>query len=336
MKYHSLLIRWLKTLVFLALPSLSFVGFLQGATPILSKEEPILVPDTLGGTDFIEVDQARGRLLAGHPGNGTLDVFNSSSGKFIKSLPTGAAMDTAVDTKGGRYIVSVSKQQKVVVINADSLTITNTIPLPGPADVLTFNPGNGVAYVGHDDASEIWAVDVNAGKVAASIPIAEGPEALVCDESLNRVYANVKSTDYIAVIDPNPNKTIAAWPTAPAKNPHGLVLDSSGKRLISVGGNGKLVAIDLISGKVLSSTDVTPHVDQIAYDPNLNRVYCASGSGIMSVVDASGSGLKTLGDVPTHKGAHSVAVDNRSHAVWIAFSEGGKRAEGKSYIQRLK
>ena len=304
--------------------------------PILNKEEPILVPGVQGGTDFIEFDQERGRLLAGHPANGTLDIFDTKSGQFIASLSTGAAMDTAVDTKGARYIVSVSKQQKVVSIDAVKLAITGSITLPDPADVLTFNPNNGCVYVGHDDATEIWAVDVNAEKVVASIPIAEGPEALVCDVVGNRVYANVKSADYIAVIDPTSNKVVTSWPTSPAKSPHGLVIDKEGNRLIAVGGSGKLVAIDLNSGKVVSSTDVAPKVDQIAYDSGLKRVYCASGSGVMSVVDAAGSQLKTLGDIPTHKGAHSVAVDNRTHAVWIAFSDGEKRGEGKSYIQRLK
>ena len=318
--------------------SFCFLGFgvLRSEEALLTKEEPILVPGVHGGTDFIEFDQVRGRLLAGHPGNGTLDIFDTKTARFIASLATGAPNDTAFDPKDGRYIVSVSKQQQVVIIDATKLTITGSIPLSGPADVLTFNPNNGCAYVGHDDASEIWAVDVNAGKVVASIPIAEGPEALVCDVAGNRIYANVKSADYIAVIDPDSNKSLSSWPTSPAKSPHGLVFDKEGHRLISVGGNGKLVAIDLGSGKVVSSADVAPRVDQIAYDPGLKRVYCASGSGVLSVVDASGTELKYLGEVPTHKGAHAVTVDNETHAVWISFAEGEKRNEGKSYIQRLK
>ena len=305
-------------------------------TNILTKAEPILVPGVHGGSDFIEFDQERGRLLAGHPGNGTLDIFDTKSGSFIASIATGAANDVAIDAKSARYVVSVSTQKQVVCVDAATLAIKDTIPLDGPADVLTFNSRNNCAYVGHDDGSEIWAVDVNARTVAASIPIAEGPEALVCDEAGHRVYANVKSADCVAVIDPSSNKVLSSWPTLPAKGPHGLVIDEVGNRLICVGGNGKLVAIDLSSGKVVSSTDVAPRVDQIAFDPGLKRVYCASGSGVLSEVDASGPELKSLGDVTTHKGAHGVTVDNQTHAVWIAFSDGGKWEEGASYIQQLK
>ena len=316
--------------------ALSFLNQVQADQAILIKEDPILVPGVKGGTDFIEFDQQRGRLLAGHPGNGTLDIYDTKSKSFVHSIPTGAANDVAVDAKGGRYIVSVSKQQKVVSVDAEKLTITGSIHLPGKADVLTFNSKNNTAYVGHDDATEIWAIDMNAGKVVASLPIAEGPEALVCDEDANRVYANVKSADYIAVIDADSNKAITSWPTSPAKSPHGLVIDTEGHRLISVGGDGTLVAIDLGSGKMVSSTKVSSRVDQIAYDPSLKRVYCASGSGVLSVVDASGAELKHLGDVPTHKGAHAVTVDNKTHDVWISFTEGASWYDGASYIQKLK
>jgi len=315
---------------------LSFLHAVPADQAILTKGEAILVRGVKGGTDFIEFDQERGRLLAGHPGNGTLDIYDTKSKSFLPSIPTGAANDVAVDSKGGRYIVSVSKQQKVVSVDAEKLTITGSIPLPGKADVLTFNSKNGTAYVGHDDATEIWVVDVNAGKVVASIPIAEGPEALVCDEAANRVYANVKSADYIAVIDTVLNKSTTSWPTAPAKSPHGLVIDTEGHRLISVGGDGTLVSIDLGSGKVVSSAKVSPRVDQIAYDSVLKRVYCASGLGVLSVVDASGAELKHLGDVTTHKGAHAVTVDNKTHAVWISFTEGASWNDGASYIQKLK
>jgi DNA-binding beta-propeller fold protein YncE len=225
---------------------MSFLGTIMADQPLLTQEEPILVPGVRGGTDFIEFDQERGRLLAGHPGSGTLDIYDTKSGKFIASVATGAAMDTAVDPKGARFIVSVSKQQKVVMIDAAKLMITGSISLPGPADVLTYNPNNNCAYVGHDDASEIWAVDLNVGKVTTSIPVAEGPEALVCDVASNRVYANVKSADTIAVIDPDSNKPLASWPTSPAKSPHGLAIDPISHRLISVG--GKRAAALLIRG----------------------------------------------------------------------------------------
>ena len=301
------------------------------AADLLTGETPIAVPNTHGRFDFIEMDQAAGRLLAGHAENKTLDVFDAHTGQLLKSVPTGAAMDAALDAKGGKYYVSVSEEQKIVAVDSSTLEITGETSLPGPADILAFDTKNGLVYAGHDDAADVWAVDPSSKKISAAIPVPEGPEGIVYDEANDRVYACTRKGDCVVVIDPSSNRALTNWSTLPAKSPHGADLDTKGHRLFAAGGNGKLVAIDLLSGKVTGTADIAPKVDEIAYDPDLGRVYCASGSGVLSVVDVRCADLKSLGTIPTHKGAHSVAVDPQTHAVWIAFAE-----EGKSFIQRLK
>lgn len=305
---------------------------LSAAEEILTKEAPIAITNSHGGFDFIEMDQANSRLLLPHSGNGTLDVVDSASGKLIKSISTGKAQDVAVDSRGGNYYVAVSKEKKLVTVDSSSLEISGEIPLPDAVDLLAFDPKNGIAYIGHDNATDVWAVDVNAKKVVATISIPEGPEAIVFDDKNNRIYVNASSGDAVVVVAPASNSSIASWPTAPAIAPHGSALDVEGHRLFVAGGKGKLVAIDVTSGKVVSSVDIAPKVDEIAYDPSLKRVYCASGTGVLSVVDATGD-LKLLGTVTTQKGVHSVTVDQKSHAVWIAYS-GGK--DGPGFIQKLK
>ncbi len=305
---------------------------LRAAEAPLTKDDPILVPGTHGRFDFLAVDAKTGRLLTPHAGNGTLDLFDAVSGKLLQIVPTGKAQGVAVDPAAGKYYVSVSREKKLAIVDAATLKVVGEVPLPGEADVLGFDPRNHTAYIGHDDATEVWAVDVKTKKVVASIPLPEGPEAIVYDAAHDRVYANSKSGNAVAVIDPASNRVVAFWSTAPALLPHGSAIDAQGNRLLVAGGNGKLVAIDLASGRVTASADIAPKVDQIAYDPALKRVYCASGTGILSVVDAA-QGLRSLGDVPTSPGAHSVAVDPKSHGVWIAYAADN---DSPAFIQRLK
>ena len=310
-----------KRLVLFAAFSLLLGGSpsLQAADIPLKKEDPIPVSGTHGRFDFLAIDSKTGRLVTPHAGNGTLDLFDAVSGKLLQVIPTGKAQGVAVDPEAGKYYVSVSKEKKLVIVDSSSFTILGEISLPGEADVLAFDSRNHTAYIGHDDATEVWAVDVKALKIVASIPIPEGPEAIVYDAAHDRVYANSKSGNVVVVIDPTSNQAVASWATAPAQAPHGSAIDSKGNRLFVAGGNGKLVAIDLGSGKVVADADIAPKVDQIAYDPGLNRVYCASGTGVLSVVDAA-QGLRSLGDIPTQPGAHSVAVDPKSHGVLIAYA----------------
>ena len=216
-----------------------------------------------------------------------------------------------------------------MAIDGKTLATTGETDLPGPADIVTFDPKNGLAYVCHDDGLEVWVVDVSASKIVATIAIPEHPEGILYDSRTDRVYLNIKSAGTLVVIDPAANKVVQTWPLAPAESPHGLALDSGSGYLLAAGGNGKLVMIDPLSGKIIASCDIAPKVDQIAFDPQLKRIYCASGTGVLSVVQVNGTALESLGSVPTHKGAHSVAVDI-THAVWIAYADGDQ-----SYIQKF-
>jgi sugar lactone lactonase YvrE len=295
----------------------------------LAPAEPTLVPDSHGGYDFIEIDQSASRLLGAHTKNGTFDVFSLPDGKLEKQCKVGASQDSVV-APDGKYFISCSAKPRLVTIDAKSLEITGETSLPGPADILCYHPKNGLAYVGHDDAGEVWAVDVAAHKIVATIAVPEGPEGIVSDPESDRVYVNVRKTSEVIVIDTTTNKAVAHWSTAPATSPHGLAIDLAMHRLFAAGANGKLVEIDSVTGKVTGAVDIAPKVDQIAYDPELKRVFSASGNGIMSVVQAKADGLESLGEIPTHKGARSVAVDFKTHAVWTAYAEGEK-----SYILRL-
>lgn len=88
------------------------------------------------------------------------------------------------------------------------------------------------------------------------------------------------------------------------------------------GGNSKLALLSTETGKVLASTDLLARVDEIAYDAELHRVYCASGSGKIAVYTLAKDALTKLGEVASAEGAHSIAVDPQTHSVWIAYAKG--------------
>jgi hypothetical protein len=71
-------------------------------------------------------------------------------------------------------------------------------------------------------------------------------------------------------------------------------------------------------------------VDQIAFNAELKRVYCASSKGVISIVQETPEGAVSLGEVKTATGAKTLAVDPKTHAVWVAYTD-----KKKSYIQKL-
>ena len=296
----------------------------------LTPAAMIEIQKSTGKFDFLRVDAKRGRLLAAHENDGTADYIDLRKNTLIARLKVGGAVDTAVNSDSTLYYVSVQEAARVAVIDADTLKESSSIKTPGPTDAILYEPKNRMVYVTHDDGTDVWVIDPAKGKVAATITIPGAPEYMVYDDAADRIYLNIKDKDLVAVIDPSSNKVIATWPTAPASLPHGLALDAANHRIFSSGGNGKLVAIDTKTGTVTGSVDITPKVDQIAFDAPGGLIYCA-GPNKMSVVRTSGAKLISLGDVTTAATAKNVAVDPATRAVWTTFTD-GKSSFAKSWM----
>jgi len=289
----------------------------------------IEVPSSAGKFDFLRIDSKRGRLLASHEKDGTSDFFDLRKNSLIARLKVGTAVDTAVDADSKYYYVSVQEEQRVAVLDAETLKEVKSIKLDGPSDAIIFEPKNRMIYVTHDNGANVWVIDPATAKVVGSIDVPGVPEFMVYDDTTDRIYLNIKSADKVAVIDPGAGKVVAQWPTAPASAPHGLALDAVNHRIFSAGGNGKLAVIDTKTGKLATAIDIAAKVDQIAFDPASQLVYCA-GTGKLSIVRTSGT-VAVVGEVNTAATAKNVAVDPQTGAVWTTYTD-GKSSFAKSWI----
>ncbi len=274
-----------------------------------------------GRFDYLEIDAGRDRLLADHTGNGTLDVFTLADGAPVGSVPVGAAQGVAVDAARGRYYVTVSDRKQLAVVDAETLQILGAVDLPGAPDSLVFNPASGEVYVDHDDANDVWVVDPARREIVATVTIPTAPEYAVADPGGGRVYQNIKSEPLLLVLDTKTHAVTARYATSPAERPHGLALDAKRRQLFCAGANGKLAVLDADAGRVVEAVDVASGVDQIAFDPASNRVYCASGKAGISVVDVAGEHAKLLGTVKMPTGTHTVAVDPKRGTAWTAYGD---------------
>ncbi len=308
--------------------------FLTMLTPLiaadaLTPQPPVELAKTQGRFDFIKIDLAHKRLLACHTGNGSLDVIDLATSKLVKSLPTGAAQGVAIDARGGRYFVSVSKPLKMVVIDSTKLEIIGEVPLPGPADLVSYHPESNRVFVCNDEKPELWVIDPEAKKIVTTLTLTGGGmEDLDFDAQDKYLFQCLKDSSELVKIDPKEGKILATWPTTPAEKPHGLAMIPGANAVLVVGGTGKLSLISLGTGQVVASCDVSLKIDEIAYDPGVKRVYCASGLGTISVVEVGQNKLTTLAPLPSSPGAHSIAVDPQTHTAWIAFAK-----DAKAYIQ---
>jgi DNA-binding beta-propeller fold protein YncE len=173
-------------------------------------------------------------------------------------------------------------------------------------------------------------VDTQAAKLTATITLPGEPEEVLYDSASDQVFQNIVTANSVAVIDPASNTVKKSWSTESATKPHGMVLDAQTHRLFSAGANGKLAVIDSTNGQSLPALDISEGVDQVAFDAEMKRVYCASRKGVISVIEETAQGPVSLGDVKTAPGARSIAVDAKTHAVWVAYGD-----KEHSYVLRL-
>jgi len=305
---------------------LSVIGTTEKSAP-LKANAAVLVPGGAGKFDWMTVDSKRRRLLAAHRDKGALAVLDLDTNKLISSVKTGACQGVIVGDNS--YFAGDAAEHKIVILDAESLEQTGEVDMQGEIDAIAYDSRNHRVFADHDHGADVWVVQPDPGKVIATIQIPGVPEFIEYDRQSDKLYQNVKTTNTVEVIDPTTNKIISSWSTSPAQKPHGLAIDRKNGRLYSAGSNGILVAIDLKTGKVSSIVTIAPQVDQIAFDSSKHRIYCACDANI-SVIDAAGQTLRLVDNVPSHKGAHTLTVDPKTHAVWVSYAD-----EKDSFLQRF-
>ncbi len=288
----------------------------------LTAGDPILLPGTTDGFDFIRYDAPENRLLMGHEGNKTFDVFDLDTRHLLKAVPTGTAQDAVADIKSGRYYVSGNDPGRMVIVDSTKLDIVGEVPVPSDTDLIGFNAVTGLVYECNDKAGEVWVIDPVAKKIVTTIKLdGSGVEDLAFDAGYQHLYQAVKGKNTIAVIDPSSNKVVATWPCAPDKGVHGIAIVPESNGLL-VACASKLVLFDRSTGKITATAHTGGRVDEMAYDPGLHIAYCASRQGSISCVAVEAGKLTPLGDVPDEKGTGDIAVDTKTHTVWIAYKKG--------------
>ena len=122
--------------------------------------------------------------------------------------------------------------------------------------------------------------------------------------------------------------SVSGWPrhsdswvrTLPIGGPAGRPMPNTSVR-------GHLAYMDtggLFYPRYFDVSNFVARVDEMAYDPGLHQAYCSSRQGKISVIAVAADKLTALADVPDEPGAGDIAVDAKTHIVWVAYSKDGQ------------
>jgi DNA-binding beta-propeller fold protein YncE len=173
-----------------------------------------------------------------------------------------------------------------------------------------------------DDPVSITAsiVDVKKNILTSDILMPGRTRWTVFDKRSERFYINIANPSRIvAIVSLDPDGVAASY-DIPAMGPHGLDIDTEGRRLFCACDQGILVTLDLWTGRISNQSDLSGPPDVIFYNSLRKHLYVASGHpGTIDVFDTVT--MKHVQTVKTEEGAHTIGYNPDSDKVYAFLPE---------------
>jgi DNA-binding beta-propeller fold protein YncE len=300
----------------------------------------VTMPDAGPGIGFddLQYSSTLHRVLAPGGRSGKLDLVNpddlsvaSVSGFTTKSDYAGGHDDGATAVAEGRGLLFVTDRTSgtVNVVDPSTRSIVASAPLATTPDYVRYVSTTDELWITEPGASQIEIFALAAQSpftptARATIPVSNGPESLVIDQSRGRAYTHRWQSSTV-VIDVTTRQTVAEWQNGCAAS-RGLAIDEARNHFLVSCAEGTVAVLDAANGgRLLSSIAKGSGFDVIGYSSRLHHIYAAGtacGCLVMLGVSAAGQ-LSFLGRFNADTSAHCAAADDVGHA-WVCDPNHGK------------
>jgi len=278
-----------------------------------------------GGWDYLLYDSSADRLFITR--GMRVVVVDPNTGKQTGELPATGAHGVALVQDKNRGFISNGRAGTVTVFDLTTLKPTGDIKVGENPDAIIYDPNSKHVIVMNGRSHNLMAIDPDSLKVVADIPLGGKLEFAATD--LGHIYVNVEDTGEIAVVDSNTWKATERWKLADCEEPSGLAIDSSAHRLFDVCGNKKMMVVDTATGKVVSTIPTGAGTDAAGFDPGLKLAFASNGEGTLSVVQTAKGDYKLLQNATTMRSARTMALDPKTHRVFLVGAEMVPPASGQ-------
>ena len=247
-----------------------------------------------------------------------VQVVDTKTGKLAGEITGfqhthGVALDTA-----GKYgYISDGEANQVVVFDRATRKIVARIDAPTGPDFIIFEPKTERVLAFNHTSYDATVIDSKTFKIIATIPLPGEPEGAQADGT-GTIFLNIETAHALVRIDAQQLKVTATWPLAPCTRPTGLGFDVAHRRLFSVCGNQKLVAVDTSNGKVVSESAIGARADGVAYDLKNALVFTSNGDGTLSIFSQqSPDKYELVQTLATRVGARTIASDPTAKFLYL-------------------
>ena len=294
-------------------------AILTASTMLAFASPPLAAPGgyhvinklTLGTAraDYVIVDDVNRRLYG--LGDNVIDVDKDT---VIGTIAGG----------GGGYAIADEFNRGVVrngiVFDLKTLAITGHVDAKG--DGSRYDPVTKRAFIW--EGTDAWVVDMKTGTLVTKGTLGDGLESGVADGK-GKLFLNVESKGSIEKLDAATLKIEATWPVAGCGTAQGLSMDAGTRRLF-MACDKEMVVVNADDGTVVARIPVPSRADMNCYDATTKLVFNPNrADSTLSVIHQDSPSKYTLVEkVPTGGGARTCAVDEKTHKVYVFYSDASR------------
>src|SRR5262245_17355829 len=273
-----------------------------------------------GGFDYVTIDSANRRLYLSH---GTqVDVIDPDTGKLLGSIAdTPGVHGVALANEFKHGFTSNGRENKVSMFDPTTLQLINKIDVGKGPDGIYYDPATKRVFTNNHGSHDISAIDAKTGQVIGTVKVeGDGESAIIAD---GLVYVNIEDTNEVVAFDPRSLDVKNRFPIGIAKTPTGLAYDPSTKRLfIGCRNDPKMVVMDAVNGKVITSFPIGRGVDYAAFDLQAKLIFFSCSEGVLNVFhEKAADNYEDAGAVKTQPSARTMAFDDKTKKIFLSAAE---------------
>lgn len=244
----------------------------------------------------------------------------------VKGVIPGIEEGNGIATTPRYAFLADGKGNAVVVVDKKTMKKVATLKPAGKTpDSVNYLGRHGEVYVSSDSNEATVYSDRKPFKERVHFalkpnPAKDGPDVALYVSRTGYVYQPVDNA--IDVIEPGKWKIETVWKPGIEKSAKPMVYDRKTGHLIAGTTDKKMLVLDARTGKKLGEIPVAGAVDETAIDETARRAFVGDKAGVIEVIDLDTD--KVVGKLPAEKNVHTLAVDTRTHAIFVYMNESNK------------
>jgi len=272
-----------------------------------------------GGWDYASVDPVARRLYVTHATKVVvIDLDTNLVVGDVADCPGVHGFAIAADL--GLGFASNGRENKASIVDLKTLATRMKVDTGANPDAILYVPGVGEVYTFNGFGKSATVFNAKTGKIIATIPLPGKPEFAQVDLKAGRIYNNIEDASEVAVIDVKTHEVVAKWPIAPGEEASGMAIDLANHRLFLGASNNRMVMMDSLTGKVITTVPIGPGVDANVFDPETKLVFAScGGDGTVTIAhEDSPNKLTVVQKLATTRGSRTMTLDPKTHNIYLA------------------